>query len=83
MNKACMYHNHIPLMYIFNSPANECWVSLSFKAAKANISASMMVPYREGDTWRSLILIQPGDVSSGSVHSLRNTLYQWLDAKEM
>ena len=30
MNKACMYHNHIPLMYIFNSPANECWVSYSF-----------------------------------------------------
>ena len=25
-----MYHNHIPLMYIFNSPANECWVSYSF-----------------------------------------------------
>ena len=22
MNKACMYHNHIPLMYIFDSPAN-------------------------------------------------------------
>ena len=31
MNKACMYHNHIPLMYIFDSPANECWVSYSFK----------------------------------------------------
>ena len=31
INKACMYHNHIPLMYIFNSPANECWVSFSFK----------------------------------------------------
>ena len=30
INKACMYHNHIPLMYIFNSPANECWVSFSF-----------------------------------------------------
>ena len=29
-NKACMYHNHIPLMYIINSPANECWVSFSF-----------------------------------------------------
>ena len=27
INKACMYHNHIPLMYIFDSPANECWVS--------------------------------------------------------
>ena len=31
INKACMYHNHIPLMYIFDSPANECWVSFSFK----------------------------------------------------
>ena len=31
INKACMYHNHIPLMYIFDSPANECWVSYSFK----------------------------------------------------
>ena len=31
INKACMYHNHIPLMYIFNSPANECWVSFPFK----------------------------------------------------
>ena len=31
INKACMYHNHIPLMYIFSSPANECWVSYSFK----------------------------------------------------
>ena len=31
INKACMYHNHIPLMYIFNSPANECRVSFSFK----------------------------------------------------
>ena len=30
INKACMYHNHIPLMYIFDSPANECWVSYSF-----------------------------------------------------
>ena len=30
INKACMYHNLIPLMYIFNSPANECWVSFSF-----------------------------------------------------
>ena len=30
INKACMYHNHIPLMYIFNSSANECWVSFSF-----------------------------------------------------
>ena len=30
INKACMYHNHIPLMYIFNSPTNECWVSFSF-----------------------------------------------------
>ena len=30
INKACMYHNHIPLMYIFDSPANECWVSFSF-----------------------------------------------------
>ena len=29
INKACMYHNHIPLMYIFDSPANECWVSYS------------------------------------------------------
>ena len=27
INKACMYHNHIPLMYIFNSPAHEFWVS--------------------------------------------------------
>ena len=33
VNKACMYHNHIPLMYIFNSPANECWVSFSFNCA--------------------------------------------------
>ena len=32
INKACLYHNHIPLMYIFNSPANECWVSFSFKS---------------------------------------------------
>ena len=30
MNKIGMYHNHIPLLYIFNSPANECWVSFSF-----------------------------------------------------
>ena len=34
INKACMYHNHIPLMYIFNSPANECWGSFSFKEDK-------------------------------------------------
>ena len=34
INKACMYHNHIPLMYIFDSPANECWVSYSFKFCK-------------------------------------------------
>ena len=33
LDKACMYHNHIPLMYIFNSPANECWVSFPFKFA--------------------------------------------------
>ena len=32
MNKACMYHNHITLMYIFNSPTNECWVSFSFNS---------------------------------------------------
>ena len=31
MNKACTYDNHIPLMYMFNSPANECWVSFSWK----------------------------------------------------
>ena len=30
INKACMYYNLMPLMYIFNSPANECWVSFSF-----------------------------------------------------
>ena len=34
INKACMYHNHIPLMYIFDTPANECWVSFSFKENK-------------------------------------------------
>ena len=34
INKACMYHNHIPLMYIFNSPANECWVSFSFNYSR-------------------------------------------------
>ena len=33
INKAFMYHNHIPLMYIFNSPANECWVSFYFKSS--------------------------------------------------
>ena len=38
INKACMYHNHIPLMYIFNSPANECWVSYSFKRSEVNLS---------------------------------------------
>ena len=32
MNKACMHHNHIPLMFIFSSPANECWVSFSFNS---------------------------------------------------
>ena len=31
INQACTYHNHIPLMYIFNSPANEFWVSFSLK----------------------------------------------------
>ena len=31
INKACMYHNHIPLLYIFNTCANEVWVSFSFK----------------------------------------------------
>ena len=31
INKACMYHNHIQLLYIFNNPANEFWVSFSFK----------------------------------------------------
>ena len=31
INNACMYHNHIALMYIFDTPANECWVSFSFK----------------------------------------------------
>ena len=36
INKACMYHNHIPLMYIFDSPANECWVSYSFKVKQAS-----------------------------------------------
>ena len=32
INKACTYHNHIPLMYIFISSANQCWVSFSFKS---------------------------------------------------
>ena len=32
INKACMYRNHIPLMYIFDSPANECRVSFSTAA---------------------------------------------------
>ena len=34
MNKACMYHNHITQMYIFNSSTNECWVSFSFKTPR-------------------------------------------------
>ena len=37
MNKVCMYHNHIPLLYIFNSLANECWVSFSFKPPTATV----------------------------------------------
>ena len=28
IDKACMYRNHIPLLYIFNGPANECWVCM-------------------------------------------------------
>ena len=39
INKACMYHNHIPLMYIFDSPANECWVSFSFKVMACCLTA--------------------------------------------
>ena len=31
INEACMYHNHIPLLYIFSSHANECLFSFSFK----------------------------------------------------
>ena len=42
INKACMCHIHIPLMYIFNSPANECWVSFSFNALQR---------HRRGDVW--------------------------------
>ena len=29
INEAYMYHNHIPLLYIFNSRTKECWVSFS------------------------------------------------------
>ena len=42
IDKACMYHNHIPLRYTFNSPANECWVSFSF-----NISALLVLCERK------------------------------------
>ena len=37
--KAYMHHNHIPLMYIFNSSAIECWVSFSFKQDKDCLSS--------------------------------------------
>ena len=43
INKACMYHNHIPLMYIFDSPANECWVSYSFNQTLLSVQLRIFI----------------------------------------
>ena len=62
MNKACMYHNHIGLLYIFNSPANEWWVSFSFKNIPASIQ--IMAWRRLGDKQLSepMTVILPTDM---------------------
>ena len=51
INKACMYHNHIPLMYIFNSPANECWVSFSFNDYAATFVTIRPKRYSNWTIW--------------------------------
>ena len=54
INKACMYHNHIPLMYIFDSPANECWVSFSFNNWRVGMTVtdSLVLADLQPPWWR-------------------------------
>ena len=54
INKACMYHNHIPLMYIFDSPANERWVSYSFNISW--ISKKNIVQESYESSWKHSML---------------------------
>ena len=54
INKACMYHNHIPLMYTFDSPANECWVSFSLNP-RLNLQCYKLGKIFTGPTYKLLL----------------------------
>ena len=72
INKACMYHNHIPLMYIFNSPANECWVSFSFKLSYQWVCILYLIPqhWNVVDCWELIEIRSQENTRTSPFHTV-------------